>query len=100
MMYHLPMSGSRHGTHPSPHLLPVMRDHTYAGAVADSSDIRRLRVEPELWAAYTEIVGDGGRSSDLKAYIEWRVDNPSTPLPGRRRGPEKRVRRSNTTSDD
>ncbi len=66
----------------------------YASRMADSKDIRRLRVADDLWAAYTEIVGTGGRSSDLKAYIEWRVDNPTTPLPGRRRGPVKRVRKS------
>jgi hypothetical protein len=57
------------------------------------SEIRRVRVERDLWDAYTEIVGDGGRSADLRAYIEWRVDNPTTPLPGRRRGPVKKVRK-------
>lgn len=54
--------------------------------------VLRFRAPDELWAAYSEIVGDGGRSADLKAYIEWRVDNPTTPLPGRRRGPVKKVR--------
>lgn len=57
-----------------------------------ASDLRRLRVSDELWDAYTEIVGDLGRSGDLRSYIEWRIDNPTTPLPGRRRGPVKRVR--------
>lgn len=74
-------------------MLPTQKTATYAGEMPDSSDIRRLRVEQSLWEAYTEIVGDGGRSADLKSYIEWRVDNPTTPLPGRRRGPVKRVRR-------
>ena len=60
--------------------------------MAPNTDIRRLRVDEELWDAYAEIVGNGGRSADLRAYIEWRVDNPTTPLPGRRRGPVKRVR--------
>jgi hypothetical protein len=64
----------------------------------DSSDIRRLRVPQELWEAYTEIVGDGGRSSDLKAYIEWRVDNPKTPLPGKRLGPAKRTRQKGASA--
>ncbi|MFI6228592.1 hypothetical protein ACIBCR_14925 [Micromonospora echinospora] len=57
-------------------------------------DIRRLRVPDELWDPYTEIVGNGGRSADIKAYIEWRIDNPTMPLPGRRRGPLKKMRRS------
>lgn len=60
--------------------------------MAPDSDLRKLRVDRELWEAYTEIVGNGGRSADLRAYIEWRVDNPTTPLPGRRRGPVKKVR--------
>jgi hypothetical protein len=61
--------------------------------MAADTDIRRLRVDDELWVAYTQIVGDLGRSADLKAYIEWRVDNPTTPLPGRRRGPVRKTRR-------
>lgn len=66
----------------------------YAAPVADGTDIRRVRVDGELWAAYAEVVGDLGRSADIKRYIEWRVDNPTTPLPGSRRGPVKRVRRT------
>lgn len=67
---------------------------------APHDNIRPFRVEDDLWRAYTEIVGDGGRSADLKAYIEWRVDNPTTPLPGRRRGPVKRVRGKGNDSTD
>ncbi len=67
---------------------------TYRGDVAEGSDIRRIRVDAELWAAYEDVVGNYGRSTDIKTYIEWRVDNPTTPLPGKRRGPVKRVRRS------
>jgi hypothetical protein len=66
-------------------------------AVADS-DIRRIRVDAESWAAYAEIVGDAGRSADIKAYIEWRLDNPTTPLPGKRRGPVKRTRRASAST--
>jgi hypothetical protein len=62
--------------------------------MAAGDDIRRVRVSRELWDAFAEVVGDAGRSGDIKAYIEWRVDNPTTPLPGRRRGPVKRTRRS------
>jgi hypothetical protein len=63
------------------------------------ADIRRLRVDKDLWDAYTAIVGDAGRSGDLRSYIEWRVDNPTSPLPGRRRGPVKRVAPSKKTAE-
>jgi hypothetical protein len=59
----------------------------------EPSDVRRIRVERDLWQAYADVVGNGGRSADIKAYIEWRVDNPTAPLPGRRRGPVKKVRK-------
>ena len=58
--------------------------------------MRRVRMSDDLWDAYAEIVGDSGRSADLRSYVEWRIDNPTTPLPGRRRGPVKRTR---ATSD-
>jgi hypothetical protein len=81
----------------TPRSLPRTTASEYPDRVpGDNTDVRRLRVDETLWAAYTEIVGDGGRSADLKSYIEWRVDNPTTPLPGRRRGPVKRVRKSRT----
>lgn len=58
--------------------------------------MRGIRVDPELWDAYAEVVGDLGRAADLRSYIEWRIDNPRTPLPGRRRGPtvKRRVQAS------
>jgi hypothetical protein len=55
-------------------------------------DLRKIRIDQDTWDAYAEVVGDAGRSGDIKAYIDWRIDNPATPLPGRRRGPVKRVR--------
>jgi hypothetical protein len=63
---------------------------------ADGSgkEIRRVRVPEEIWDAYTEVVGDLGRAGDLRAYIEWRTENPRTPLPGKKRGPIKRWRES------
>lgn len=67
--------------------------------MAPPTDFRKLRVDQELWDAYTEVVGDGGRSADLRSYIEWRVDNPTTPLPGRRRGPVKKVRARKDPAD-
>lgn len=90
----------RHEPRLSPQLLPRPKIDNYPGEVAaDGKDIRRLRVEDDLWQAYTEIVGNGGRSADLKAYIEWRIDNPTTPLPGRRRGPVKKVRKTTSTGE-
>lgn len=88
------MIEARHAPQPDRHLLLQPRLGAYPEPVADGSDIRRVRIDAELWAAYEQIVGNGGRSADIKAYIEWRVDNPTTPLPGKRRGPVKRVRRS------
>lgn len=72
-------------------MLPRPKIAPYADGVPDNSDLRKLRVDNETWDLYTEIVGVRGRSADLKAYINWRIDNPSTPLPGRRRGPVKKA---------
>jgi hypothetical protein len=46
------------------------------------SPIRRVRVDHDLWQAYGETVGMRRRSTDLKRYIEWRVNNPDVKLPG------------------
>jgi hypothetical protein len=83
---------TRHARCLSPQLLPPGKIALYADAVPDSSDIRRFRLDAETWKAYGDLVGDGGRSADLKAYIDWRLDNPETPLPGKRRGPVKKAR--------
>lgn len=94
------MDKGRHTTTPYDHLLARMGRHTYPDLVAaETSDVRRIRVEKALWEAYADVVGNGGRSADIKAYIAWRVDNPDTPLPGRRLGPVKKVRRSSTDAD-
>jgi hypothetical protein len=61
--------------------------------MSGSSDMRRLRAGDPLWDAFGETVGDGGRSADLRAYMEWRVNNPTTPLPGMKLGPVKKVRK-------
>jgi hypothetical protein len=82
---------TRHGRGLSPQSLPPAKIAPYPDVVPDSSDIRRLRVDDDTWDAYTEIVGERGRSADLKAYINWRIDNPTAPLPGRRRGPVRKV---------
>lgn len=87
---------TRHERGPWRQLLPTQEIDLYAGAVPDSSDLRRFRLDKETWDAYGELVGDGGRSADLKAYIDWRLDNPTVPLPGKRRGPVKKTRTSRT----
>lgn len=61
---------------------------------------RAISVDKELWDAYGNVVGDGGRSDDIRAYIEWRVEHPDMPLPGRFRGPVKKVRRRTEKPDD
>lgn len=76
-----------------PNLLPPKRPHLYAPTVATSSDggdIRRFRADDELWDAYAQVVGERNRSADIRDYIEWRIENPDTPLPGRWRGPRGR----------
>lgn len=75
----------------SPQLLPRDKIDVYPDDVPDSSDLRRFRLDQDTWDLYTQIVGERGRSADLKAYIAWRIDNPATPLPGRRRGPIKKT---------
>lgn len=44
--------------------------------------MRRVRVDDDLWKAYGGVVGMRKRSTDLKAYMEWRVNNPDVKLPG------------------
>ena len=85
---------TRHKNPLSPQSLPTTKTGPYADAVADSSNIRRFRLAQDTWDEYGELVGESGRSADLQEYIEWRLDNPTTPLPGKRRGPVRRVRKS------
>lgn len=59
------------------------------GVATDGSDIRRFRADDELWDAYTDVVGERRRSADIRAYMEWRIENPDTPLPGRWRSRPK-----------
>lgn len=94
------MNDGEHKKVPLGAVLAQIKSDTYPQVMADGSDVRRIRVDTDLWRAYAEIVGNGGRSADIKAYIEWRIDNPTTPLPGKRRGPVKRERRSSATADD
>lgn len=58
----------------------------------EATDIRRLRVPARVWDAYTDLTGDLGRAQDLRDYIEWRIDHPDTPLPGKKWGPIRRWR--------
>lgn len=62
--------------------------------MADSGkDVRRLRIPDEIWEAFGDLVGNGGRSAAIRNYIEWQLANPDQPLPGQYRVPFK-VRRS------
>ena len=88
------MDKGRHAKIPLDRLLPHLRPGPYASLMAPESDVRRFRADKELWDAYTAVVGEGSRSADIKAYLEWRVENPEAPLPGRWRGPVKRTRKS------
>jgi len=83
---------SGHESGVSPQLLPRPEIDVYDARVAGSGDIRRFRLDSETWKAYGELVGDAGRSADLKAYIDWRLDNPTLPLPGKRRVSARRER--------
>src|SRR5690349_12840230 len=60
----------RHGRDLSPQSLPPTEIDTYDAHVADSKDLRRFRLDAVTWKAYGDLVGDGGRSADLKAYID------------------------------
>lgn len=71
----------------------------YVGTSEGFTPRRAISVDTELWRAYGEVVGDGGRSDDIRAYIEWRVEHPTEPLPGRFRGPVKKVRRRSDSKD-
>jgi hypothetical protein len=55
-------------------------------------NLRRVRIDRQLWDAYGTLVGTRGRSADIRTYMAWRAQNPTTPLPGEWRGPVKRVR--------
>jgi hypothetical protein len=88
------MDAGKHRTKPPDlwsSLLPSEGSDSYPRLVAlGQGDERRIRVDRALWDAYADVVGDGGRAADVRAYIEWRVKNPDAPLPGEWRGPVKR----------
>jgi hypothetical protein len=52
-----------------------------------------LRVEPARWELFLDAIGDVDYSSALRCYINWRIQNPDAPLPGRRVPPFKRSSR-------
>lgn len=75
-------------------LLPDAGADSYPRLVApDQTDMRRIRVDKELWDAFAELVGDGGRAAAIRNYIQWQLANPDTPLPGQFRAPVKKVRK-------
>lgn len=46
-----------------------------------------FRIEPVRWQLFTDTIGEGEVSAELRRYIWWRVQHPSEPLPGRRLPP-------------
>lgn len=77
-------------------MIAVWVSAPYGGDVAtDRHQTARhsISVDKDLWNAYGDVVGDGGRAEDLRRYMEWRIRHPDEPLPGDWRGPIKKVRR-------
>jgi hypothetical protein len=52
-----------------------------------------LRMESERWEMFMDTVGAGECSARLRSYIQWRIEHPDDPLPGRRLGPLRRQAR-------
>lgn len=74
-------------------LLPEQATDPYPRLVtADEPEEHRVRAPKAIWDAYGEVVGARSRSTDLREYMEWRIENPDEPLPGRWRGPLSRMR--------
>lgn len=46
----------------------------YAEVMAE--DHHALRISAKLWKAFAGIVGDIGRGTDLKRYLDWRSEHP------------------------
>jgi hypothetical protein len=55
--------------------------------------LAKIRTELELWDLFLETVPEDDGAARLRAYIWWRVQNPSAPLPGRRMPPMRRQSR-------
>jgi hypothetical protein len=53
-------------------------DDLYDVAMAD--DHHPLRLPHWLWKQYASVVGDIGRTSDLKRFMDWRLDDTDTVL--------------------
>lgn len=56
-------------------------------------NLRRVRIDKQLWDALGALVGGRNRSAVIRDYMTWRIENPTTPLPGCWRGPVKKVRK-------
>lgn len=39
-----------------------------------------FRIPATMWRRYAAIVGNAGRSEDIRRYLEWRIDNPELVL--------------------
>lgn len=45
-----------------------------------AEDHHSLRAPRWLWQQYAGVVGDIGRTPDLKLFMDWRIDNPQVVL--------------------
>lgn len=49
-----------------------------------------FRIEDPRWDLFLEALDKQDYASAIRRYINWRIQNPDQPLPGRRLGPLKR----------
>lgn len=59
---------------PGAPVLATVHPDLYDGGMADNH--RPLRLPAWRWEQYAEIVGDIGRTPDLKIFMDWQIDNP------------------------
>lgn len=45
-----------------------------------ADDHHSLRLPRALWERYEDVVGNIGRTADLKLFMDWRIDNPEVTL--------------------
>lgn len=53
--------------------------------------LRQLRIPDDEWKPFGALVGDRERTSDVRAYIRWRLRNPDVVLPERPVGSEEKT---------
>jgi hypothetical protein len=55
-------------------VLARLHHDLYDVAMADNPH-RSLWLPPWLWTQYASVVGDRGRTADLKMFMDWRIDH-------------------------